>query len=397
MPILIKSISAISNYKFYNDDEEYFLTFLSKSSNGTLLQYTHVSDVDNIKSGILGNTINKSFSMESIVLINFFKYSKSQRKLTLLFTSFANEPLKSNKIVLYGIQKHLILSQPIKNDDFVLEMFTTDFVTKDVNKMVINISCVGNNDQSCNKIIINPNKLSSPIYHNKMGIVFEEMSKYKHKLYAKDSDKDIHLNTFLSPVTGILQFFNNSDKTWLNNGSKRINIPNLIKMNIDNFEKGSSFIGINKTNHVYIPFDGFINRIIKYNNTTVFRISNEYYISDNSKSKFQWNYSQDNALSLNRENPAIIAKQEDYELEYHIVVFGKIEFGNNILKSIYSTLKANESYNIRPVFLQRGKYLLKVTDGNNIYVCVNRKIDNIGCDFGIKSFYEIHEEIGEVI
>ena len=409
MATLVKSISVVSNYKFYNDDEEYFLTFYTKSNNGTLLNYTNVHNVDNITSGILGNKINKYLDIEPMTLINFYKYTKSQRKLTLLFTTFITDDIKSNKIVLNGIQKHVILAKAITINDFSLEMFMTDLVTMDTNKLVINISCSNEEDEeteyvmnkhnkkSFDHIIISSNNLSSPVLHNKMNILFEEVVKYKHKLNVKKMDNTLHQNCFMSPITGSLQFFNNKHKTWLNNGSKRINIPTLIKMNIENFEQGNSFIGVNKTNHVYVPFDGSINRIIKYNNLTIFRVINDYYISDRDKSKFQWNYAQDNSLFINRENPAILAQQNNYTLEYHIIVFGQIEFGNNILKSIYSTLKPNESYKVGPIFLQKGKYLLKVTNGNNVYVCTNRKIADIDETSNIKKFYEIHEKIGEII
>ena len=227
MATLVKSISVVSNYKFYNDDEEYFLTFYTKSNNGTLLNYTNVHNVDNIASGILGNKINKYLDIEPMTLINFYKYTKSQRKLTLLFTTFITDDVKSNKIVLNGIQKHVMLAKALTINDFSLEMFMTDLVTMDINKLVINISCSNEEDNEeteyiMNKrnkklfdhIVINSNNLSSPVLHNKMNILFEEVVKYKHKLTVKKIDDTLHQNCFTSPITGSLQFFDNKHKTW---------------------------------------------------------------------------------------------------------------------------------------------------------------------------------------
>ena len=396
MLTLIESISLLSNYKFYNT-EKYILVFISGTDKGTLIDYIYINNIDNVSDDILGNIINRNINIKPCSLINFFRYSSITNKLTLLFTTFIKENKCSDKIVLSGIQKHIILNSPLKIQDFVMEMFITNLLPTNSNKMIINT----NNDDSkllFNQFLIKPNYLKHPVFNRVINIFYDEVLSYTYKSSNSIGlDDNLHINTFVSPITGSLQFFNNNDKTWLNNGSKRINIPTLVKLNIEDFVKGSSFIGTSKINHMYIPFDGFLNRIIKYDNMTVFRVSNEYFISDLDDSKFKWNYSQDNALKINRENPLITTKQENYVLEYHIVVFGKIEFGNNILKSIYSTLKANETYKIRPIFLQKGKHLCKILSGKTVYVCLNRKIKDLHDNAGIRSFFEIGNNIGEII
>jgi hypothetical protein len=348
MSILIKSISPISNYKF---DGTYVLAFI----NNNRIQYTKLDNINNIDEDTIGYIVNRYVKLDTIALVNFYKYNAQSRKLTLMFSSIKNLDISKNTdIVLNGINIELNVKR-FNMLDLLKEPFILN-LKNDNNKIIIDLSTTCVENKNMNVFNYSVTELLNPFYHKPLNLYADLVQNYVHKKLSKLEYKEA--NQLVSPINGIIRISDNK------------------------------LVGINKGTSINMPYDGFLKKIIRDKEKTVFVFTNPYHVSVTKCGKWKWNYNMDNTLNIDREVPYYLKNNNEKELGFKIMLEGDLIIKNGNLKKIFNTLTQG-SYKIKPILFKQGALLCE--SRSSINICINKPIESIE-----SSFYSANDIITKI-
>ena len=374
---------------------DYILSVISTKDDKTIIQHVKLHNLNNNSNTILGYVINKNVNIEGNCLINLYEHNKIHNTLRLLYTTnVTNQNLKS-KIFMKNVNKTIKLNFGFKIKNLIYEPFLTNLNTVNNEQVILGLRQSEDNDKHFNISILEHKHLTNLVYYRKNNLYLIENSIGNEKYNITPFNSNQHINNFLSPVTGILTIYDNNNFLYISNNKQKVNITQLIKFDFNEFTNGISLVGKTRITMLYVPFSGTITKLIKYDNISVIHIENKYFVSDNTMGKWKWNYYQDNALELNRNNYEFEQDNVNRNLKYCIVLFGKFKFVDENFQDQYDKIDTNKPVPVDKLFLTKGTKLLKLYKNSNVCICTNYKLKDI--IYNKKIYVDSFDSIGELV
>lgn len=380
----ISYISPTSDYNLKNPESEYKLVLLCKTVQmyANIIYEIKLTNIDNISREVRGFPVKKTIRISSLVPrfldVKVFECNKKKKILKLLFSGNLDTTKKTHNVICDKTPKTL----PVSNKtviNYMLEPFydcalnkskegclITGFSTNEPRTDIVDSKIIYsvkkgylvNRYSASNLIEYYPRNHS--LDTNSVSIFYKKNKNYNSQINQNYKDLNrlvndfaININRFgdssrpmyheenrnnivVAPSDSRVVMFDT--KNWIKILQSMFNFSLVMKKDrtLDKeFINGSGFISrINPRDNrsIYMPYDAYISSIVKYKDTVILELNNDYFMAPSTLERDQFSVVYGKCLCDERGCDERLAEQPRITYRAYLVLIGSVHLNNPKLK-----------------------------------------------------------------